>query len=149
MPASGTNCYVCKNTYIGPGPICPSCATGTSTSRRTSAVQVCNICGGFHASVDCALPTAVNKLAIAAMKQRRTRPNPFTNYRHYSPPMKACPVCRGNYLIESKAGSVCSSCGTVVHNPCRNCTSTATRGIKCTDGPITQFIECQDCLFIE
>ena len=62
------------------------------------------------------------------------------------PILRHCPVCKGNYLIENKAGSVCANCHAVMHNPCRNCTSQNTHGLK---GDNTQFIACKDCLFIE
>jgi hypothetical protein len=153
-----SNCFICKNTYTGPGALCPTCLQGVLThgyhyagpkapSQPPPPPPDCSFCGGAHDDADC-LAAAV-AFASSTMARRRSPHHAFTQYINRTatmPPLKACSKCRGNYLIESKAGSVCSSCHTVVHNPCRNCNSTATKGLS---GDSAQFIECQDCLFIE
>ena len=132
MPVTPSNCYVCRQTWTGLGPICDAC----QTNILHSGAQNCILCGNIH----------------------YTYQSTMTCVRYYfgpSDPMKFCPKCKGNYLIESKAGSVCSNCHTVVHNPCRNCESTNTKGLKAPNENLVpalgtvQFIECQDCLFIE
>lgn len=171
MPISPTNCFICKNTWTGAGAICDDCnyKLKHGTSRPVPPPPVCGFCHAVgHETVDClaaALHFQAQQQAAAAAKIRPThtgrwasggptmrrprRRNPFTNYS-YTPPLKYCTKCKSNYIIESKAGSVCSNCHTVIHNPCRNCGLQNTRGIQCADGGITtQFIECQDCLFIE
>jgi hypothetical protein len=157
--ATPTNCFVCKNTYIGPGAICPPCRQNINRGYHYSVKPPpppppdCSFCGGAHDDADC-LAAAIafahtTTFAASTMARKRTLHHPFRQYSRFQangPPLKACSNCRGNYLIESKAGTVCSSCHTVVHNPCRNCNSTATKGLS---GDSAQFIECQDCLFIE
>ena len=48
--------------------------------------------------------------------------------------------------MESGGVNVCVSCRTVIRDPCRNCESRSVMAI--TDG-VDEFLECQDCLFIE
>ena len=158
-----TNCYICKNTWLGSGPICPNCQP-----QPKPPPPKCTYCGGPHLVLDCPdIYQQFHNMATAGLANmaRRTRGhNPFVGrsasqkaYQHYTnyQPLKSCPKCRGNYLIESKAGSVCSSCREVVHNPCRNCASPNTRGLSCPDDnhvpglASTQMIECQDCTFME
>lgn len=166
MSAQPQNCFICHNPWGGPDAICDTCKwqlRSTITSPPLPPPK-CSYCNGKHDDADClsAALAAQRNQAIHQANQRAQMRNPYRHSRassafravlqgthtthRYAPPLKVCPACRGNYLIESKAGSVCSSCKTVVHNPCPECTSTHTRGIS--DGG-QQFIECRDCLFIE
>lgn len=154
-----TNCFICKNTWTGAGAICDACTLklkhGTTYKPQPPPPPPqCGFCGGPHYTPDC-LAAALHLQALKVqqaqarsnMPPRKPRRNPYTNY---APPLKCCLKCKGNYLIESKAGNVCSNCRAVVHNPCRNCTSQNTKGIAAVEFSVTtQFIECQDCLFIE
>lgn len=157
MPAQPTNCFICKSTWLGPGAICDDCTRKLRNiaPRIVQPPPPCSYCGSSgHVDADC-LQAAVNihaaKIAYArlyggGMASSRSRRNPFTQPYRPATPLKYCPACKSNYLIESKAGSVCSNCRTVIHNACRNCGLSETKGIK---GDGTQFIECQSCLFIE
>ena len=166
MPVTPTNCYLCRNTWLGKGPICDICSGKITPSSK----PVCTFCGSFTHTItgclDAQLKSQQLRAAAVAATQKiyakwsaKSKPMPHrhtpkhrgprrgTNpYTNYPPLMKSCPNCKGNYLIESKAGNVCSSCKTVVHNPCRECDSSNTHGVK---GDGVQFIECNDCLFIE
>ena len=164
--ANPTNCFICKNTWLGVGPICNNCKP--ATQRPPPPPKVCVHCGGAHVVLDCPLIyQQFQNMAggLSNMARKRRGYNPFTgphtsrpttqqHYTNYAP-LKTCPKCKGNYLIESKAGSVCSSCREVVHHPCRNCTSPNTRGLSCPDDnhvpglASVQMIECQDCTFME
>ena len=180
MSRQGMLCFKCKDPYYGPGPVCPKCLTATMSTAtciicKTIYVGVgaictncrqtapppkphCTFCGGLHNISACkafwnmALGTMQSTSATAQMRKTNRH---YTNYAQRTPPLKACRNCKGNYLIESKAGSVCSSCHTVVHHPCRNCESTNTKGLAAPNENLVpglgtiQFIECQDCLFIE
>lgn len=171
MAVFPTNCFICKSTWIGAGAICDDCnyRIKSGTSRPVPPPPICTFCAGAHDTVDClaaALHFQAQQAAAAAQANykaagirtsrkytgatmaRRSRTRSV--YTNYTPPLKFCTKCKSNYIIESKAGSVCSNCHTVVHNPCRNCGLTNTKGVQCADGGLTtQFIECQDCLFIE
>lgn len=125
---SPNNCYQCRKPWYGSTPTCDACRGVKTTYVHRPP---CGFCGNAtHSSMDC-----YQMPRIAKPKKQ-----------FYGPPLKHCQVCKGNYLIETKAGSVCSSCRSVVHNPCRNCDSLNTKG---TSGDGMQFIECTDCLFIE
>lgn len=144
--ANPTNCFICKNTWLGKGPLCTKCSA--QLAGAAPPPPICQICNGPHTAWQC--PTV--KLAGMATTTARIRYR-YTNSA--ASRLKTCPTCKGNYIIESKAGSVCSNCKTVVHNPCRNCNSPNTRGLSAPDPDLVpglgniQFIECQDCLFIE
>lgn len=127
------NCYVCKNPWWGAGPVCPNCGLA------------CSICGSdSHEFMDCIVSRTISYTNFNMKYRSKPRTKPYIyNYR---PPLKVCKTCKGNYLLESKAGSVCASCKTAIHNSCRNCDSSNTIGIA---GDNMQFIECQDCQFIE
>jgi len=155
MPIHPTNCYLCKKPWTGVGPICPSCM-GILQPPVPPPLPICNYCLGFHDIADC-LKAAVSyhtakNLYNHQLNMASRKRNPYTQTRRtgrtsYDPaPLKYCPVCKSNYVIESKAGTICTSCHTVVHNPCRNCTSSNTHGVQ---GPNEQFVECGDCQFIE
>lgn len=157
--AQPQNCYHCKLPFAGKGPVCAACNLAllyATTRTKLPPMFNCTFCGSkTHDTVDC-LAYALNvqqqqqkaqlhmaqQILMATRTQRRTARH---NY-NYTPPLKACPACKGNYLIESKAGSVCSNCRTVIHNVCRNCGLPNTRGLT---GDNTQFIECLDCQFLE
>lgn len=152
MPSIPQNCFYCKNPWPGKGPMCDRCAGIILQPPITPTL--CSFCNGAHDTADC-LKAALANLAQNAynyqlnMAARKRKPYTFTRTgrMHYDPaPLKYCSACKSNYLIESKAGAVCTSCHAVVHNPCRNCTSANTHGVT---GDSTQFIECGDCLFIE
>ena len=148
MSISASNCYICKNTWLGAGPICDDCTYNTKFGLKSPKQPPlsCNYCGGQHHTLDCLIGATGLLSFMPKYSPYRARSKLRTGLTTAAPPMKSCPTCKGNYLLESKAGSVCSSCRTVIHNPCRNCTSTNTTGIK---GDSLQFVECQDCLFIE
>lgn len=152
MSKQPTNCYICKNYWAGAGPICDSC---NITSR---SVKPCNFCGSStHNETNCyasklaqqqkARMHASNYNSYMARKTVR-RSKPFTNYYNAptEPPLKLCSRCNQRTCIATKAGSICTNCKVLTRNPCRNCDSTATHGLS---GDGTQFIECNDCLFIE
>lgn len=155
-----SNCFICKNTWTGKGPICPTCAI-TQTIQAAAAQwqkaayqqpldkaqqdHINDAMQYFFASVD------TGPAGLTMPRSRRPSHWAFarpSSGRIYSqqPLLRTCPACKGNYLIESKAGTVCAGCKTVVHNACRNCTSTNTHGLF---GDKTQFLECGDCQFIE
>ena len=145
MPVYPTLCFKCKNTWLGKGPICNVCR----------GIKPCNLCGGAHAPADCSV--LVNQYIYDALRyaMARTGSHKFTAWQHNSfksraynarPLLKTCPACKSNYLIESKAGSICAGCRNVVHLPCRNCNSINTHGLA---GDSQQFIECSDCQFME
>lgn len=155
MSIVGTNCYFCHKTWLGAGPICDSCYV--NIHQPAAPVQpppprvTCAVCSGHHPTALCAitLPPGYSYKGNIGMARRPRR----TRYQYVSvsndpPPLTKCPKCNGNYMIESKAGKVCSNCLTVVHNPCRECSSINTKGIK-DPTTNTQFIECEDCRFIE
>ena len=143
MPATPQNCFFCKTPWRGKGPMCDNCRGIILTPPVT---PICSYCGGFHDTADCL------KAAISYLMPRTKPYISSTTYRRrgrmpYDPaPLKYCNACKSNYLIESKAGNICTGCHAVVHNPCRNCTSQNTHGVT---GDSTQFIECGDCQFIE
>ena len=154
MPAQPTNCFICKNTWLGAGPICDVCRG--IIYPTPPPLPTCSFCGGFHDEVDC--------LAAALVAQRQKQPQyqaiynmarkhirrskPFTNYYNHPtpPPLKLCSKCNQRASVETKAGSICTSCKALTRNPCRNCDSTSTHGLS---GDGLQFIECNDCRFIE
>jgi len=142
MPAQPGNCFFCKKPWPGKGPMCDTCA-GIILTAPPPITPICSFCKGPHDSVDCLLHSFM-------APPYRTKPYTRTVQRGRMPydpaPLKYCPACKSNYLIESKAGTICTSCHTVVHNPCRNCTSSNTHGVQ---GPHEQFVECGDCQFIE
>ncbi len=157
MPINPSNCYICKTTWLGPGAICAACRYDLLFPNRPAPSPIqCSFCGGSHDAADC-LSAALQQAQQTQYKQAHHSYNYGSTitgrlnmarkaklYTNYAPPLKHCSACKGNYAIESKAGSVCSNCRVVVHNPCRNCNSSHWQHQK-----ITQFIECQDCLFIE
>lgn len=170
MPVMPTNCFICKTYWQGSTPICDDCTQLLAVKAPTYQPITPNIkldcifCGSNQHEIANCLDAQLHAQKLQAQQARdaqlaqmkaaahiraqikpRGRSKPFANY-NYQPPLAVCPSCRGNYLIESKAGSVCSSCKTVVHNPCRSCTSSKTIGIK---GDGVQFIECQDCQHME
>lgn len=154
--ATPTACYICHNTWLGKGPVCDDCMylATYGTAKPPPPPPICAFCAGAHETVDCLAAalhyqqqaTHAAQVHMSTRPRRPRRPRPFTNYT-FTPAMARCPACKGNYLIESKAGSVCTSCHTVCHGSCRSCTSENTRGLKSNDG--TQFIECNDCQYIE
>lgn len=169
--ANPTNCFICKNTWLGKGPICDQCNPKVKP-KPPPPPPSCGFCGGSHDLADCLLAAMYfqkQAAAAAALHQQQWAATMATRTRSYNPyagrgsqtvasnyqRLKTCPTCKGNYVIESKAGSVCSSCKTVIHNPCRNCSSPNTRGLSAPDDNLVpglgsvQYIECQDCLFIE
>ena len=153
MPAQPSNCYICKNYWAGAGPICDVCISKTKSHSPS-----CNFCGSpTHNETNCyasklaqqqkARMHASNYNSYMARKTVR-RSKPFTNYYNAptEPPLKLCSRCNHRTCITTKAGSICTNCKVLTRNPCRNCDSTATHGLS---GDKTQFIECNDCLFIE
>lgn len=190
-----TNCFICKNTWLGAGPICDDCnyrVSGPYTNAQTAHTHTpplqCNFCGGNHYESQCLAASLAqqyntNPLKQAHIKQHasyynnamkqvaaqmatqqqaqmanrtRHRPystttgrrsKPYTNYYDSSsPPMKYCSACKQHQRLETKAGSICTNCKAITRNPCRNCNSGSTHGLA---GDSMQFIECNDCLFIE
>ena len=150
MPARPTNCFICKNTWLGKGPICDACLL---TARGRS--PLCNFCGSStHDEAHCLgsklaqqLKANIHRNTYMPRKAVR-RSKPFTNYYNAptDPPLKLCSRCNQRTCIATKAGSICTNCKVLTRTPCRNCDSTATHGLS---GDGTQLIECNDCLFIE
>lgn len=148
MPVTPTNCFICKNTWLGRGPICDSC-------NPAAPPQTCTFCGSPSHGLDNCLEAQLNAQkpysyynSPSMTIRRLRRSKPYTNY-YYSPQqpkLKYCQNCKQNAQVEAKAGTVCSNCKFVTHNPCRNCDSIATHGLS---GDNMQFIECNDCQFIE
>lgn len=163
MPISPTNCYICRKPWYGKGPLCNSCTAHSAPQHSV----FCSYCGSkTHVEADCldaqlaaqhratlsaiqySYISAQAQARLATMARRNTRRSkPYTNF-YDSPeaPLKKCVKCHQNAQIETKAGSVCTNCKNIVRNPCRNCNSHETHGIG---GDGTQFIECNDCQFIE
>ena len=145
-----TTCDKCGQPHFGTMRWCDQCLQRYPPTQQPPPQPHtwCSFCGTTqHRTVSCPIMTATaffNTYANPATQSNMRRPRKL--HYQYQPPLKTCPACKGNYLIETKAGSVCSSCRSVVHNPCRNCDSVNTKG-KSGDG--MQFIECTDCLFIE
>ncbi len=179
MPIKPTNCYICKKTWFGSGTICSACMGKTPPPPPLSTCTFCGgphnsatclfATTAFQQMMQPPQATgkkSQNPLYTAAMHNKQPKKycrncgsilhkTAHCRYRTFQSvanraatnyPLKPCPNCRGNHLIESKAGSVCAACKTVVHNPCRECSSNRTIGLK---GDGVQFIECQDCKFIE
>lgn len=152
MPAQPHNCFICKNTWLGSGPICDDCKPAAKNYSLP-----CKFCGSYqHDEATCVVfrLQQQNKSSFHAAKYnpfmaQRTvrRSKPFTNfYADQGPPLKTCVKCKMKAVLETKAGRICTHCKAVTHNPCRNCTSTATHGLG---GDGMQFIECNDCQFME
>lgn len=155
MPATPTNCFICKNTWRGVGPICDVCRG--IIHPPPPQLPTCSFCGGNHNEAACSAAA----LAAQQLKQQLfnstymaqrfiRRSKPFTNYYNgtSSSPLKFCGKCKQNTCVKTKAGSICTNgaCKTLIRNPCRNCDSTSTHGLS---GDGLQFIECNDCRFIE
>ena len=154
MPAQPTNCYICKNTWLGAGLICDNCSP--PITAKPTFIPWCSFCGGRHDEADC----LAGAVTAPQQKQQQYQPpynmarkpirrsKPFTNYYNAPtpPPLKLCSKCNQHATVETKAGSICTSCKALTRNPCRNCTSTNTHGLS---GDTIQFIECNDCQFIE
>ena len=154
MSPPPTNCYICKNTWLGTTAICDKCRR-SGLGYKPPPSPMCSYCKGAHDSADCLADplaafvhnlTSANYRYMSKKTVRRTKP--FANYYNTppTPPLKFCSKCKGHTCIETKAGSICTSCKALTRNPCRNCTSTATHGLS---GDNMQFIECNDCQFIE
>lgn len=190
MPATPTNCFICKNYWPGKGPICDQCMANyqhthpqfyAQHQKQYAPLKVCQFCGAQgHEQADCldwklkvqqaaiayAAQLAQTQAAQAAackqaqhaynyggtMTGRRRRSKPYVNprrvYSNYEtgPKLLYCSTCHQNQRAESKAGSICLNCKTLIRKQCRNCDSHETHGIG---GDGMQFIECNDCLFIE
>lgn len=154
MPAQPTNCYKCKNTWLGIGPICDDCFRPPRFIHQPP--PTCSFCQGAHETVNCLAAAAhyyqqgtlYNNMKYTRKTTKR-RTKPFTNYYNSPntpPPLKHCSKCKQQACIETKAGSICTSCNALTRNQCRNCGSTSTHGLS---GNNLQFIECNDCRFIE
>lgn len=151
MAVQPTNCFICKTTWLGTGPVCDKCLYVAAAVRPPQAAPANYKAKYVQQPLPQHPPKAPYTQQAPNMARKRSSRNPFTQSYFKQPPqapLKQCSSCKGNYLIESAAGSVCSSCKTVVHNPCRNCESTATKGIKSPSDNHT-YVECSDCLFIE
>ena len=164
MPVSLSNCYICKNTWLGKGPLCDDCLNHFTAAAQSK----CSFCGGSHDDADClaaalaAQQRKQNAYKSAYSSYRATynynmatktprRSKPFMRYnaiydQQMSPPLRFCCECNQRATIETKAGSICTNCKALTRNPCRDCDSTSTHGLS---GDGTQFIECNDCQFIE
>ena len=143
-------CGKCGQTHFGTFKWCDQCLQRYPPPHYGQPHIWCSYCGNTtHQTISCPImkaSTFFQNYSGSNTNMRRRRNSNSAFHYQYQPPLKACPACKGNYLIETKAGSVCSSCRSVVHNPCRNCDSLNTKG---TSGDGMQFIECRDCLFIE
>ena len=149
-----TNCYKCHNTWLGQGPVCDDCLRPPVFIHQPPLT--CSLCQGAHKTVDCLAagvyyhqPSTLYNNMTYTRKTTIGRTKPFTNY-YNSPntprPLKLCSKCKRQACIETKAGSICTSCNALIRNQCRNCDSTSTHGLS---GDNLQFIECNDCRFIE
>ena len=63
MPAQPTNCYICKNTWLGAGPICDNCSP--PITAKPTFIPWCSFCGGRHDEADCLAG------AVAAQQQKQ------------------------------------------------------------------------------
>ena len=161
MPIQPTNCYICHHTWTGKSPICDNCS-GHFTPT-TQPPSTCSFCQGAHADIDClsaaiaqqhnmagaySFKTPQFHQGIFMAKKHPYRNKPFMgNYSYPNTlPLKHCTTCNQFTCVETKAGSICTNCKTLIRYPCRNCNSTTTHGLS---GDNMQFIECNDCRFIE